>query len=187
VDYIYGKKLDQSEGNVKYKVKWTGWDFTDSTWEPPLNLEDIQWLVKNFESFYSRHIFFHKIGKTEPAKKPESKKRVNEYDFDKIDEFFEGKKKIKTEIEPIEGLKKKEIDEESYKKYGNFEKDLPLKIIKHKLKNVSNNIRDTFYKIEWSARKNGVIPLPSYFPYDVVKAKCADLLMSYLEEHGNVK
>ena len=47
VEKILEKKKDGNR--VKYLVKWDGYPFEQSTWEPEENLESIQTMVNEFE------------------------------------------------------------------------------------------------------------------------------------------
>lgn len=50
-EYIVEKILDRKKiaGIIKYKVKWEGYDVADCTWEPRENLENVIYLVEEFD------------------------------------------------------------------------------------------------------------------------------------------
>jgi hypothetical protein len=47
VEKIVDKKI--SKGEVKYLVKWIGWDSKDNTWEPLRHLKNCKDLVDEYE------------------------------------------------------------------------------------------------------------------------------------------
>ena len=52
-EYIVEKILDKKRMNgvIKYKVKWEGYDESDCTWEPKENLENVLYLVEEYDNF----------------------------------------------------------------------------------------------------------------------------------------
>lgn len=61
VEYIYGKKFDIKDQEIKYLVKWQGYKKSDSTWEPEAHLISVYTTVKEYDRAQSRQIFFSKI------------------------------------------------------------------------------------------------------------------------------
>lgn len=55
-EYIVEKILDKKKvgGVYKYKVKWEGYDEADCTWEPKENLENVFYLVEEYENLIKK-------------------------------------------------------------------------------------------------------------------------------------
>ncbi|KRX02741.1 hypothetical protein PPERSA_02231 [Pseudocohnilembus persalinus] len=82
------------------------------------------------------------------------------------------------------------------KQFGNFNKDAPDYISKHKINHkllqnlLSNNskinnilkIQYYFYKVEWKRRPSGLKPEGNYYSYLELKQSCPRLLLEYLEK-----
>jgi hypothetical protein len=55
-EYIVEKILDKKKinGVYKYKVKWEGYNEADCTWEPKENLDNVYYLVEEFENLLKK-------------------------------------------------------------------------------------------------------------------------------------
>ncbi|CAI2379157.1 unnamed protein product [Moneuplotes crassus] len=59
---------------------------------------------------------------------------------------------------------------------GNFEDDQPVKVL-----GMKRDQNKHFCRVQWKRRKEGVLPSPSYYPTEVIKAKCIRLLIDFYE------
>lgn len=68
-EYIVEKILDRKKinGVIKYKIKWEGYDENDCTWEPRQNLENVNYLIEEFDN---------KIKEKEKSNKIEKEKKL---------------------------------------------------------------------------------------------------------------
>ena len=50
------KKKRTEDGEVRYLVKWEGYDSTENTWEPPQNFSGCPHVLENFEKKLRRKV-----------------------------------------------------------------------------------------------------------------------------------
>lgn len=69
---------------------------------------------------------------------------------------------------------------------GEFGKDYPKRIIKHKIGKFSNdnNISRVFYKIEWTCDSQNNKPKSGYHSIEDLKENCPILLIEYFEKNA---
>lgn len=60
MEYVYGKKFDTHDHEVKYLVKWAGFKKSESTWEPLDHLFSVKTTVQEYNLIQSRHLFYEK-------------------------------------------------------------------------------------------------------------------------------
>ena len=60
MEYVYGKKYDTRDQEVKYLVKWSGFKKSDSTWEPLDHLFSVKTTVQEYNLIQSRHLFYER-------------------------------------------------------------------------------------------------------------------------------
>jgi len=170
VEYVYGKKIDSRDEEIKYLVKWAGFKKSDSTWEPYDHLAAVQSTIKEYDLIQSRQLFLEKylnkpIEKLIKQALPQTKLPINELTFEE---------RIK---------ENKEIEEKA--EFGDFQKNAPKNIIKHREGKLEKktNISSVFYKVEWEEEEGGFIPRSRYFSIEDLKLYCPLLLIQYLEKN----
>lgn len=60
MEYVYGKKYDTNDQEVKYLVKWSGFKKSESTWEPLDHLFSVKTTVQEYNLIQSRHLFYER-------------------------------------------------------------------------------------------------------------------------------
>jgi len=195
-------RKNKFDEGIKYLVKWVGYSVKDSTWEPIENLENVIYMVEDFEKELS-------IKKNYP-KTPYSNRNYIDDDksYDGKDED-ERKEKIKKSIFKSIGQKTSNQQSQIIKKTHNqnnninntnnsssndkkvevpsnleseprIESDImndsPNKVINAKFLN-----KELMCLIEWNPRSNGITPDPSYHKVEYFKKKYPKLLIDFFE------
>ena len=193
VEYVYGKKLDPRDQEVKYLVKWAGFKKADSTWEPLHHLISVHSTVKLYDIKQSRLLFYSKlspklINNEISVRNAEDKKSLEANKNEKT-----SKDKAKTTKDEISEEEKAEENVEIVKKkqkiIGDFREHIPLAIIKHKIgkflnEGNSGNISKVFYKVEFEADETGRKPKSAYYSIEDLKVYCPLLLIEYFEKNA---
>ena len=104
VEKIIDKRI--KNGKVEYKIKWVGYSYSECTWEPLKNLENIQKLIDDFETEFTKKKFKKKnkyLGKKKKKKglTEEKKKKKEKKDKEKKEKKDEEKKIYNLKIKPI--------------------------------------------------------------------------------------
>lgn len=100
------------------------------------------------------------------------------------------KKKVKMTHLITLNLDKKEDTE----LFGRIENDIPEKIINHNLEDPENmvkkdkktcqqHIKRFHYKLQWMKRENGILPIPTYYSFEIIKKYYPQLLLDYFEDN----
>lgn len=88
VEKILDSQTD-AKGQIKYLVKWKGWDISTSTWEPPQNLTCCDMALKDFEKRRA-------LENAEKAAKKEEERKRRRAEFAQNDEHSQQKKRKKS-------------------------------------------------------------------------------------------
>lgn len=197
-EYEVEKVLDMQKkknGTVMYKVKWFGYDISESTWEPEENLENAKELIRN----YIRDLGNQegkkleiKISKpVEPVKPTLALPAENDSVLNKK---RKKEKEQKAPVAPVVPPQKKEIEKKCDQVEvdlshclvieGNLNTNSPLKIV-----GVSQNKKCSTYDyyVEWKPNSAGIKPKDSKIDsFEFVKHR-PDFLVSYLESNIKIK
>lgn len=168
VEKILKKK---THPELMYLVKWEGYDISEATWEPLRNLEDVKYLIEEFENRQAllankkrsrdHQIDFGKKTETSSVSNGESENfDENDKEQDKNYKKFRKNKMTKSEIvhEDIE------------------EGNIPEKVINAKLID-----KKLYCLVKYVERSDGIIPDDSYVPSSVLTEKCPRLLVDFYE------
>lgn len=149
VEAIRDKKME--DGSVKYLVKWTNWSEESNTWEPIANLENVMYLVKEFENGSSSNI---KQGISFEAASEKSEKEMSS-NFESNSEY----------------------DSDSSFEDGSLSQDIPLRILSMKEfdKEVFAECEWMMRK------KDGIIPNKTFVNREDLKSKYPLMLCDYYE------
>lgn len=202
--YTVEKILDKRKikGEWKYKVKWEGWSEKDCTWEPLENLNNVIYLVNDYEkkrktgqvptSLVGRprkdavkRDQSEKKEKKELSKKksvsstPERKKPIKyikhkiHHPIPKIEEQERFKKLLKND----QYTKPAKFSPTAKSKHGHFEfNDRPKRIVHVKRENDYLQ-----FVIEWYPRPNGEVPLNTQMTNIEIRRYDPELLLDFYE------
>jgi hypothetical protein len=78
--------------------------------------------------------------------------------------------------------------------FGRIERDIPEKILSHNLdepenmvkkdkKNCQQHVKRFHYKLQWMKRENGILPIPTYYSFEIIKKYYPQLLLDYFEDN----
>ena len=170
VEKILNKKIKNDK--LYYLVKWMDWPTSESTWEPIENLENVLYMIKEFDDNINKTKKElmkknkpHFINRTNAEKKElvlksgeacsSSKKCNSNVNYMMFD--LQNNKKINNNIS--EAGKKINVDFNAFDNEieAALDKDIPDKVIGNKLE------QDEFYLlISWKERPDGTTPKPEY-------------------------
>lgn len=78
MEYVYGKRYEDKV--LKYFVKWEGYTFEDSSFEPYKNLGNVNYNIRGFERKMSSLIFKIALQETSKKRLPAFEKTERAYD-----------------------------------------------------------------------------------------------------------
>jgi hypothetical protein len=187
VEKIINKREDEY-GRIMYYVKWFGYPEEANTWELEENLNDIESLVKNYESQASQSTlktFFndykqimHKSETRTPNLKPPVKHEVKGESIKRITN--------KTEVIDLTSDTDAAIPSRPVISEINLS-PLPVKAsldidIPYCVKWVKKTTQGTWVEIEWMPRSDGITPNNELITYKTVRAKYPQLLIDFYED-----
>lgn len=80
------------------------------------------------------------------------------------------------------------ITQDSSKIHGNLLSDIPVKILKHKIaKDKDNPYRNDnalYFKVSWAKREGFQEILPTYYRYEQLIPRCAEILLRYYHDNS---
>ncbi len=180
VEDIVDKKIEK--GKPVYLVKWKGFSLDDATWEPLQNLANSSKIIKNFESK-------HENDDKSSTKSHLKDSKDNEKKASSL--LSQSKKIQKRRIEQTEGKKPgRKPGSKSSKQpdVGNLDHDTPSKLTDHGLfngnsvvkVNPNTNFKNIYFLVEFKKRGDGSQPDSAYYPFNLLKAQCPEILLDYI-------
>lgn len=204
VEKIYDKKF--VHGKPHYFVKWENYPESENTWEPLVNLENVLYLVKEFEDTHKNLCSSptkvkskgkgvqNRAGKRLPSKSIIKyailvrKKRfsmvaedsVNDPGSENDDEFILNNQTFNKDGKSKGELRRKR-GKESEACRSELHQDAPNLVIKSAVHDRER--RELEFLVDWKRRLNGVKPEPSWMTSQNLKALAPELLCDYLLKH----
>ena len=189
--YIVETILDKKRiANVtKYKIKWKGYGYAETTWEPEENLSNVQYLLDEFNNNnpYKKKVICNSKDKfaaikniNEPQNSEDLKKITLKKVFNDENEAALDNSLILSP--PNKKIKKNEVyeEEEEEEEEANYETgDIPLKILNARMKHDYTD--EIILSIEWQTRENGEKPKNSYVSNKIFRKINPDLLLDFYE------
>jgi len=187
--YIVEEILDKQKikGTVRYKVKWVGFPLDQCTWEPAKNLENVRYMVTEFNKTH------RKEEDSDHEKADDEEHEEEEKEEEDEEKGSDEDKKEKTPTKTTNGKrrlsssKKESVSKSPQKKVKGETGGVPAKRGRHpkpvpnKIINAKQTSNGLVFIIEWKPLKDGTVPPHSSMNNVELRKLDKDLLLDYYE------
>ena len=177
VDEIVDKR--KVNGKIEYKVRWTGYDPCEATWEPIENLVNAQESIDEFEAKQKEFVgSSSELSEPRPKKKAPKKANLSISDSEESVELESDESSPRRVARKAKDESEEESEESDMLIVNNGDgADVEIgQIIKHKVEG-----KDLLLKVRLKSTDNDQLESTPYMNYKQVKKIAREKLIKYLE------